>query len=56
MSRTPKEWAEITMRDIERRKVLREKGIKDADSFLSEHRLKENKRLSRIRFKSYRGK
>lgn len=53
---TPAQWKERTIRDIKRRQELREKGIKDADSFLTEHRIKENKRISRIRFKSYRGK
>lgn len=53
---TPEQWKERTIRDIKRRQELREKGIKDADSFLAEHRMKENKRMSRIRFKSYRGK
>ena len=53
---TPAQWKERTIRDIKRRQELREKGIKDADSFLAEHSIKENKRMSRIRFKSYRGK
>lgn len=53
---TPAQWKEITIRDIKRRQELREKGIKDADSFLAENRLKESKRMSRIRCKSYRGK
>lgn len=53
---TPEEWTIRTLKDIERRKYLREKGKKDADSFLIENRIKTNKTLSRIRCKSYRGK
>lgn len=53
---TPEEWTIKTLKDIERRKYLREKGKKDADSFLIENRIKTNKTLSRIRCKSYRGK
>lgn len=53
---TPHELAMKTVMDIERRKYLREKGKLEADSFLAENRLKENKRMSRIRCKSYRGK
>lgn len=34
---TPAEWKDRTIRDIKRRQELREKGIKDADSFLAEH-------------------
>lgn len=53
---TPKEWTDKTLKDIEKRKHLREKGKKDADSFLIENRIKTNKTLSRIRCKCYRGK
>ncbi|MGG7143573.1 hypothetical protein ACQPVP_08910 [Clostridium nigeriense] len=53
---TPSEWKERTIRDIKRRQELREKGIKDADSFLAEHRLKTFKNMSKIRCKTYRGK
>lgn len=54
--RTPHEWMLATVMDIERRKYLREKGKLEADSFLAENRIKQNKRMSKIRCKSYRGK
>lgn len=53
---TPEQWKERTIRDIKRRQEQREKGIKDADSFLAEHRLKSFKNMSKIRCKTYRGK
>lgn len=53
---TPAEWKERTIRDIKRRQERREKGIKDADSFLADHRLKSFKNMSKIRWKTYRGK
>ena len=53
---TPAEWKERTIRDIKRKQKRREKGIKDADSFLAEHRIKTNKNMNRIRCKTYRGK
>lgn len=56
MKRTAKEWAEITIRDLERRKQEKLKGKYAADSFLVEHKIRENKRFSRIRCKCYRGK
>lgn len=54
--RTPHEWMLLTLEDKERRKYLREKGKLEADSFLAENRIKQNKRMSKIRCKSYRGK
>lgn len=54
--RTPHEWMLLTLEDIERRKYLREKGKLEADSFLAENRIKQNKRMSKIRCKTYRGK
>lgn len=54
--RTPHEWMLLTLEDIARNKYLREKGKLEADSFLAENRLKQNKRMSRIRCKTYRGK
>lgn len=53
---TPHELAMKTVMDIERRKYLREKGKLEADSFLVENRIKQNKRMSKIRCKTYRGK
>lgn len=53
---TPAEWKERTIRDIKRKQKRREKGIKDADSFLADHRLKSFKNMSKIRCKTYRGK
>lgn len=53
---TPHELAMKTVMDIERRKYLREKGKIEADSFLAENRIKQNKRMSKIRCKTYRGK
>ena len=54
--RTPHEWMLLTVKDIEHKKYLREKGKLEADSFLVENRIKQNKRMSKIRCKSYRGK
>lgn len=56
MKRTPKEWAEITYKAIQRKKALREKRIKDADSYGYDMRLKNFKKKSKIRYKTYRGK
>jgi hypothetical protein len=53
---TPHELAMKTVMDLERRKYLREKGKLEADSFLVENRIKQNKRMSKIRCKTYRGK
>lgn len=53
---TPHELAIKTVMDLERRKYLREKGKIEADSFLAENRIKQNKRMSKIRCKTYRGK
>lgn len=53
---TPHELAMKTVMDLERRKYLREKGKIEADSFLAENRIKQNKRMSKIRCKTYRGK
>lgn len=56
MSRSPKEWAEITIRDIERRKTSRRKGQADADNYIFDMQLKSFKKKSKIRCKTYRGK
>ena len=53
---TPHELALLTVKDLEKRKLLKKKGIKDADSFLADHRLKSFKNMSKIRCKTYRGK
>lgn len=53
---TPHELAMKTVMDLERRKYLRGKGKLEADSFLAENRIKQNKRMSKIRCKTYRGK
>lgn len=53
---TPHELAMKTVMDLERRKYLREKGKIEVDSFLAENRIKQNKRMSKIRCKTYRGK
>lgn len=54
--RTPHEWMLLTLEDKERKKYLKEKGKIEADSFLVENRIKQNKRMSKIRCKIYRGK
>ena len=53
---TPEQWKDKTIRELQRRKYLREKGIKDADSYQYDARAKSLKKLSKIRCKSYRGK
>lgn len=53
---TPHELAMLTVRELAKRKYLREKGKLEADSFLAENRIKQNKRMSKIRCKTYRGK
>jgi hypothetical protein len=53
---TPQQWTERTIRDIKRRQERREKGIKDAEQYGYDARLKSSKRMSKIRCKSYRGK
>lgn len=52
--RTAKEWAEITVRDLERRKREKIRGEYAAKSFLVEHKIRENKKLSRIRCRCYK--
>lgn len=53
---TPEEWTMKTLKDLEKRKYLREKGKIEADSFLFENRIKTNKSMSRIRAKCYKNK
>ncbi|MDU5107152.1 MULTISPECIES: hypothetical protein [unclassified Clostridium] len=53
---TPHELMLETLKELERRKYLREKGKLEAESFLAENRIRTNKNMSRIRCKSYRGK
>lgn len=53
---TPHEWMIETLKELERRKYLREKGKLEAESFLAENRIRTNKSMSRIRCRSYRGK
>lgn len=55
MSLNYKELAEITIRDLEKRKALKKKGQFDADSYVFDMQLKSFKKKSRIRCKSYRG-
>ena len=45
MKRTAKEWAELTIRDLERRKQEKLRGEYAAKSFLVEHKIRETKRL-----------
>lgn len=52
--RTPHEWMLATVKDIERKKYLREKGKLEADSYIIEQELKVSKRKSRIRARCYR--
>lgn len=51
---TPHELAMITVRDLAKRKYLKEKGKLEADSYLIEQELKANKRKQKIRAKCYR--
>lgn len=51
---TPAEWKEKTISDLQKKQMEKEKGIKDADSFLAEHRMKGNLRKNRIRAKCYK--
>jgi predicted nucleic acid-binding protein len=51
---TPAEWKARIIADIEKKQKDREKGIKDTDSFLAEHRIKGNLKKSRIRAKCYK--
>lgn len=53
---TPHQWMEKTVKELERKRIEKEKGIKDADQYGYEARLKAYKRSSKIRFKSYKGK
>lgn len=53
---TPGEWTAKTIRDLEERKRLKEKGKADADDFLINNSIKTIKTMSRIRNKKYRGK
>ena len=52
--RTPHEWMLLTVKDIERKKYLREKGKLEAERYIIEQELKASKRKSRIRAKCYR--
>ena len=51
---TPHELAMMTVRELTRRKYLKEKGKIDADSYLIEQQGKALKRKSKIRAKCYR--
>lgn len=53
---TPEQWKDKTIKDLQRRKALREKGMRDADSYQYDAIAKSLKKLSKIRCKSYRGK
>lgn len=53
---TPHEWMEKTMKDKRRKEEQRIKGIKDADSYLAESRIRGSIAKNRIRSKCYRGK
>lgn len=44
---TPKELAEMTIRDIEKKRQQREKGRKEATSFTIERTIKTNRKLNR---------
>ena len=54
MKRTAKEWAELTIRDLERRKKEKIRGEYAAKSFLVEHKIRETKKISRIRCRCYK--
>lgn len=51
-----KERAEQTIRDLKRRKALREKGQRDADDYVFDKVYKANRKKSKIIYKTYRGK
>ena len=51
-----KERAEQTIRDLKRRKALREKGQRDADDYVFDKVYKANRKKSKIIYKTYSGK
>lgn len=53
---TPGEWTAKTIRDLEERKRIKEKGKADADDFLINNSIKTIRSMNRIRSKKYRGK
>lgn len=53
---TPGEWTAKTIKDLEERKRLKEKGKADADDFLINNSIKMIKSKNRIRNRKYRGK
>ena len=53
---TPAEWTAKTIKDLEKRKQLKEKGKTDADDFLINNSIKTIRSMNRIRSKKYRGK
>lgn len=54
VKRTPKEWAEMTIRDIERNKRNREKGQKEAKAFVIERAIYTNNRHRRAKHRGVR--
>ena len=53
---TPHELALLTVKDIERRRVLKKKGQADADNYVYDMQSRAFKAKSKIRCKTYRGK
>lgn len=54
VKRTPKEWAEITVREIERNKRIIEKGKKEAEAFIIERTIYTNRRYGRAKRRGVR--
>jgi len=51
---TPEQWKDKTINDLYKRQKEREKGIKAADDFLAENRVKGHIDKSKIRAKCYK--